>query len=110
LLALIVATGPVSCVKHAPPAVVPAPPPAPVATPAPPPPPSAPAPAPAAVRLPDRLSDKEFWTLVSDLSEPGGSFRSDNLLSNEVWLQYVIPELLRTAPRGRAYIGVGPEQ
>ena len=43
---------------------------------------------------------------------PVESFRSDNLLSNEVWLQYVIPELLsvaRTGP-GRVYMGVGPEQ
>jgi hypothetical protein len=60
--------------------------------------------------LPSRLSDKEFWSLVGDLSEPGGSFRSENLLSNELRLQYVIPELIRTVPRGRAYIGVGPEQ
>ena len=64
----------------------------------------------AAARLPAQLSDREFWTLVTDLSEPGGSFRSDNLLSNELRLQYVIPELLRTTPRGRAYLGVGPEQ
>jgi hypothetical protein len=60
--------------------------------------------------LPVRLSDQDFWTLVTTLSEPGGSFRSDNLLSNELRLQYVIPDLLRTVPRGRAYIGVGPEQ
>src|SRR5215471_13343477 len=56
------------------------------------------------------LTDQEFWTLVTDLSEPGGSFRSENLLSNELRLQYVIPDLTRTVPRGRAYIGVGPEQ
>jgi hypothetical protein len=60
--------------------------------------------------VPARLTDQEFWTLVTDLSEPGGSFRSENLLSNELRLQYVIPDLVRTAPRGRAYIGVGPEQ
>jgi hypothetical protein len=60
--------------------------------------------------LPERLSDAEFWKLVTDLSEPGGSFRSDNLLSNEVWLQYVIPELLDVAKPGRVYMGVGPEQ
>ena len=64
----------------------------------------------AAGALPARLSDKDFWTLVTTLSEPGGSFRSDNLLSNELRLQYVIPDLIRTVPRGRAYIGVGPEQ
>src|SRR3954467_10676651 len=60
--------------------------------------------------LPARLTDQEFWTLVSRLSEPGGSFRSENLLSNELRLQYVIPELTRTVPHGRAYLGVGPEQ
>ena len=56
------------------------------------------------------LTDQEFWSLVTELSEPGGSFRSENLLSNELRLQYVIPDLLRNTPRGRAYIGVGPEQ
>ena len=60
--------------------------------------------------LPARLNDQEFWSLITELSEPGGSFRSDNLLSNELRLQYVIPDLIRTVPRGRAYIGVGPEQ
>ena len=60
--------------------------------------------------LPSRLSDQEFWALVTDLSEPGGTFRSDNLLSNESRLQLVIPELIRTAKRGGAYVGVGPEQ
>jgi hypothetical protein len=108
VLALLVATGPVSCAHHAPPAATPAPAPAPIAAPAPPAP--APAPAPAAATLPGRLSDEEFWKLVADLSEPGGSFRSDNLLSNEVWLQYVIPELLNVAKPGRVYMGVGPEQ
>ena len=60
--------------------------------------------------LPERLSDGDFWKLITDLSEPGGSFRSDNLLSNEVWLQHVIPELLHVARPGRVYLGVGPEQ
>jgi len=64
----------------------------------------------AAGGLPARLTDQEFWGLVTDLSEPGGSFRSDNLLSNELRLQYVIPDLIKTVPRGRAYLGVGPEQ
>jgi len=44
------------------------------------------------------------------MSEPNGSFRSDNLLSNEVWLQYVIPDLLEVNKPGRVYMGVGPEQ
>lgn len=107
-LALLVATGSVSCATHAPLAAAPAVPPAPVAASTPPAPPPTAAPAPAS--LPDRLSDAEFWKLVTDSSEPGGSFRSDNLLSNEVWLQYVIPELLNAAKPGRVYMGVGPEQ
>jgi hypothetical protein len=61
-------------------------------------------------RLPPALSDREFWALVSDFSEPGGTFRSDNLLSNEARLQFVIPDLLRSARQGGAYVGVGPEQ
>ncbi|PWT81832.1 MAG: hypothetical protein C5B57_09725 [Blastocatellia bacterium] len=60
--------------------------------------------------LPARLSDGEFWNLVNDLSEQNGSFRSDNLLSNEARFQFVIPELLEATRSGRAYLGVGPEQ
>jgi hypothetical protein len=60
--------------------------------------------------LPDKLTERQFWTLVSDLSEPDGSFRSDNLLSNEIFLQYVIPDLVHTARPQRVYLGVGPEQ
>src|SRR5688572_27421327 len=60
--------------------------------------------------LPDRLDDAAFWKLVTESSEPGGYFRSDNFISNEGELQYVIPELKRVIPRGRAYVGVGPEQ
>ncbi|HUK36328.1 MAG TPA: hypothetical protein VLV86_20570, partial [Vicinamibacterales bacterium] len=48
----------------------------------------------AADTLPAQLSDQEFWKLSSDFSEPDGFFRSDNLLSNEVWMQRVIPDLL----------------
>jgi hypothetical protein len=64
----------------------------------------------AAQSLPARLTDQEFWKLVSDFSEADGQFRSDNLLSNEVWLQYVIPDLMKSAKTGRVYLGVGPEQ
>ena len=60
--------------------------------------------------LPSRLGDQEFWALVTELSEPGGSFRSDNLLSNESRLQLVIPDLLKTVKPGGVYVGVGPEQ
>jgi len=58
----------------------------------------------------DRLSDQQFWKLSSESSEPDGTFRSDNLLSNELGFQTVIPELTRIAKQGRVYMGVGPEQ
>ena len=60
--------------------------------------------------IPSRLTDEEFWKLSSEFSEPDGTFRSDNLLSNEIWFQYVIPALSKTARQGRVYMGVGPEQ
>jgi len=59
--------------------------------------------------LPERLSDREYWNLITDFSEPNGEFRSDNLLSNELYLQYVIPELVRPPRLNRVYVGVGPE-
>lgn len=60
--------------------------------------------------LPTRLSDQEFWGIVTDASEPDGYFRSDNLTSNELWYQRVIPDLLARTRAGGAYLGVGPEQ
>jgi hypothetical protein len=64
----------------------------------------------AADTLPSRLSDKAFWELVNELSEAGGSFRSDNFLSNENAFQTVIPDLKASLPAGGVYLGVGPEQ
>jgi len=63
----------------------------------------------AAQSLPSSVTDREFWAMVVGFSEPGGYFRSDNLISNEMAFQHVIPELQRT-PRGGAYLGVGPDQ
>lgn len=60
--------------------------------------------------IPSQLSDREFWQLVTDVSEPGGYFRSDNFLSNEMGFLYPIPELVRTTKPGGVYLGVGPEQ
>ena len=60
--------------------------------------------------VPESLSDEQFWTLTSELSEPNGTFRSDNLLSNERMMQHVIPTLTRAVKPGAAYLGVGPEQ
>jgi len=57
-----------------------------------------------------RLSNQEFWKLVTDFSEPDGTFRSDNLLSNEEQFPSVMPRLVQVAKPGRAYLGVGPEQ
>jgi hypothetical protein len=64
----------------------------------------------AADTLPDRLTDQEFWKLTDEFSEPNGSFRSDNLVSNEIWFQWVIPDLIARTRPGGVYLGVGPEQ
>ena len=60
--------------------------------------------------LPQRLDDRTFWTLVTEFSEPNGSFRSDNLVSNEMVFQRVIPELQESVGSASAYLGVGPDQ
>ncbi len=64
----------------------------------------------AAQSLPDRLADSTYWRLITEFSEPGGFFRSDNFVSNETAWQMVIPELLQTVPPRGVYVGVGPEQ
>ena len=48
--------------------------------------------------------------LVTESSEPDGYFRSDNLVSNELTFQHVIPELLDVLQPGGVYLGVGPDQ
>lgn len=58
---------------------------------------------------PTKLSDAEFWKLSADLSEPGGYFQSDNILSNEIGFQTIIPAL-QTIVKPGVYMGVGPEQ
>jgi hypothetical protein len=64
----------------------------------------------AATTLPKKLSDRAFWKMITDFSEPGGVFRSENLLSNELTFQEVIPELQKRASRDAVYLGVGPDQ
>ena len=50
-----------------------------------------------------------FGELVRSLSEPGGDFISDNLISNETsYLQTA--DALAARPAGGVYLGVGPEQ
>lgn len=60
--------------------------------------------------IPSRLSDQEFWKLVTESSEPDGFFQSDNLVSNELTLQHIIPELVKGRSPGGVYLGVGPDQ
>lgn len=69
-----------------------------------------PRPAARGTELPSRLSDRDFWRLVVDSSERDGYFRSDNLTSNELLYQRVIPDLTRRTRPGAVYLGVGPEQ
>ena len=63
-----------------------------------------------AEQLPDRLSNEAFWKLIKDFSEPGGSFVSDNFVSNELALQEVLSNLTEGRSPGGVYLGVGPEQ
>lgn len=60
--------------------------------------------------LPERLSDQEFWRLSTQMSEPNGFFRSDNLVSNEHTFQFVLPSLVRQVTPGGVYLGVAPDQ
>ncbi len=64
--------------------------------------------APAAVRELPALSDSAWGALVLSLSEEGGFFDTDNLISNERSYLHVLGPL-RTM-QGGAYIGVGPDQ
>ena len=64
----------------------------------------------AADTLPSQLSDDAFWKLIESASEAGGSFQSENFLSNETGFQMVIPTLSLRVPPGGVYMGVGPEQ
>src|SRR5687768_14218948 len=60
--------------------------------------------------VPARLADSTFWRLMREYSEPGGTFRSENFVSNETSLQWVIPELTRHIAPGGVYLGVAPDQ
>ena len=60
--------------------------------------------------LPSRLTDQEFWKLVTESSEADGFFQSDNLVSNELTLQHIIPEMVKGRAPGGVYLGVGPDQ
>lgn len=51
----------------------------------------------------------EFAARIASLSEPGGYFDTDNLISNERSYLQVIPELRKARRDEGAYIGVGPD-
>src|SRR5215470_11330513 len=59
--------------------------------------------------LPDTIDDREFWRLITDLSEPGGRFQQQ-FMSNEDSFQSVIPGLKANTLKAGVYIGVGSEQ
>ncbi len=64
----------------------------------------------AAQAVPARLADSTFWRMMREYSEPAGTFRSENFVSNETSLQWVIPELTRRIRPGGVYVGVAPDQ
>ena len=51
-----------------------------------------------------------FAAAIAALSEPGGYFDTDNLISNERSYLQVLGDLRRSGVRGGAYVGVGPDQ
>ncbi|MES2178238.1 MAG: hypothetical protein V4550_10265 [Gemmatimonadota bacterium] len=60
--------------------------------------------------IPDRLADSTFWRMMNDFSEPWGTFRSENFVSNETSYQWIIPELQKVVKPGAVYLGVAPDQ
>jgi hypothetical protein len=65
--------------------------------------------APAASAAPAAPAFGAFGATVDSLSEKGGDFISDNLISNETsYLQ--VTKAMSARPAGGVYIGVGPEQ
>src|SRR5215470_2850269 len=59
--------------------------------------------------LPTSLTDQEFWRMVTEFSESGGTFQPE-FMSNEDSALFIIPALKQTTRPGGVYIGVGPEQ
>jgi hypothetical protein len=56
------------------------------------------------------VPDSTFASLVARISEPGGYFDTDNLISNERGYLKVMGALERAGVHGGAYVGVGPDQ
>jgi hypothetical protein len=59
---------------------------------------------------PAQRGDPTFAETIAEISEPGGFFFSDNLVSNETSYLHVIGKLDELKVSGGAYLGVGPEQ
>jgi hypothetical protein len=53
---------------------------------------------------------KQFAALSARLSEPGGYFDSDNLISNETSYLHVLGKMREIGVNGGVYVGVGPDQ
>src|SRR6185436_6270857 len=64
----------------------------------------------AAAPKPAGRDHKSFASLSARLSEQGGYFDSDNLISNETSYLHVLPKLKELGVTGGVYIGVGPDQ
>src|SRR5678815_5448069 len=60
--------------------------------------------------LPVSITDPAYWKMISDFSEPGGTFAFEMFMSNEVTFQMILPDLLKRVPPGGVYLGVAPEQ
>jgi hypothetical protein len=61
-------------------------------------------------RAASQTAAQPFASLVEQLSEPGGEFDTDNLISNEQSYLHVVPALEQAGVTGGVYIGVGPDQ
>ena len=56
------------------------------------------------------LTDREFWDLIVNLSEPDGFFEEENYVSNELGYQRSMRQLQQQVAAGGVFVGVGPEQ
>ena len=57
-----------------------------------------------------QVAASEFGRLIQRLSEPGGYFDTDNLISNETSYLHVMGKMREMGVSGGAYLGVGPDQ
>ncbi|HEY8507006.1 MAG TPA: hypothetical protein VIL32_01545 [Steroidobacteraceae bacterium] len=57
-----------------------------------------------------QIADRSYAELYNALSEDGGFFDSDNLISNETSYLHALDDLRAYGVRGGVFIGVGPDQ